>query len=72
MALYGGVDGLDVVRVVSKIACELVVPGGLLALEHAEGQGNMIRQLLAADGWLATETHADLTGRDRATTARLP
>lgn len=69
LALYGGPDGLDLVRVISRVGLELVRPGGSIVLEHAEGQGAAIRQLLAADGWRATATHQDLTGRDRATTA---
>lgn len=69
LALYGGADGLDLVRVISRVARELVAPGGTLVLEHAEGQGAAIRSLLAADGWRAPATHPDLTGRDRATTA---
>ncbi|MGD9606329.1 MAG: peptide chain release factor N(5)-glutamine methyltransferase [Leucobacter sp.] len=69
LALYGGADGLDLVRAISRIGLDLVAPGGTLVLEHAEGQGSAIRALLAADGWRAPETHPDLTGRDRATTA---
>ncbi len=69
LALYGGADGLDVVRVISRAALDLVVPGGLIVLEHAEQQGAAIRALLAADGWRAAATHPDLTGRDRTTTA---
>ncbi|TCK45492.1 release factor glutamine methyltransferase [Leucobacter luti] len=69
LALYGGADGLDVVRIISRQARNLVKPGGLLVLEHAELQGDAIRSLLAADGWRAAATHPDLTGRDRATTA---
>lgn len=69
LALYGGVDGLDLVRVISRIGRELLVPGGTLVLEHAELQGEAIRALLAADSWRAAATHPDLTGRDRATTA---
>ena len=69
LALYGGVDGLDVVRTISRAAFGLVRPGGALVLEHAEHQGRAIRALLAADGWRAAATHPDLTGRDRATTA---
>lgn len=69
LALYGGADGLDVVRIISVAALDLVHPGGLLVLEHAEQQGAAIRALLEADGWRATATHQDLTGRDRATTA---
>ncbi|WP_244304696.1 peptide chain release factor N(5)-glutamine methyltransferase [Leucobacter viscericola] len=69
LALYGGADGLDIVRIISRVARDLLVPGGLLVLEHAELQGRMIRDLLTADGWRAAATHQDLTGRDRTTTA---
>lgn len=72
LALYGGPDGLDVVRAISRRAWALLHPGGTLVLEHAEVQGDAIRELLAADGWRATATHRDLTQRDRATTAIRP
>ena len=39
MALYGGADGLDVVRGVLRTAAILLAPGGLLAIEHADVQG---------------------------------
>ncbi|WP_313545993.1 peptide chain release factor N(5)-glutamine methyltransferase [Leifsonia aquatica] len=68
-ALYGGEDGLDVVRVISRVAQRLLHPGGTLVLEHGELQGADIRALLTADGWRAAATHRDLTTRDRATTA---
>jgi release factor glutamine methyltransferase len=71
-ALYGGSDGLDVVRHVSQSALRLLRPGGVLVIEHGELQGAEIRALLAADGWRATATHRDLTTRDRATTALRP
>ncbi len=69
VALYGGQDGLDVVRAISARAAALLHPGGILILEHGELQGGAIRELLAADGWRATATHRDLLSRDRATTA---
>ena len=69
VALYGGADGLDVVRVISGVARRLLRPGGTLVLEHGELQGAQIRELLTADGWRAAATHPDLTTRDRATTA---
>ncbi len=69
MALYGGPDGLDLVRVLSRRAAELLRPGGALVIEHGELQGAEIRAILAADGWRAPATHRDLLGRDRATTA---
>lgn len=68
-ALYAGPDGLDLVRVISRVGLGLVAPGGVIVLEHAETQGGAIRALLAADGWRAPSTHRDLTLRDRATTA---
>ena len=68
-ALYGGADGLDVVRAVSTTAMRLLHQGGTLVIEHGELQGEAIRRLLTADGWRAAATHPDLTTRDRATTA---
>lgn len=68
-ALYGGTDGLDVVRVISRRAQQLLHRGGLLVLEHGEFQGEAIRGILESDGWRAAATHQDLTRRDRATTA---
>ena len=70
LALYGGEDGLDVIRILSRAGLRLVAPGGLIALEHAEEQGASIRRLLERDGWHSAQTHLDLTGRDRVTTAR--
>ncbi|WP_309977760.1 peptide chain release factor N(5)-glutamine methyltransferase [Agromyces sp. 3263] len=68
-ALYGGEDGLDVVRVLSRRAAELLHPGGVLVIEHAEHQSAAIAGILAGDGWRAVAHHRDLTLRDRATTA---
>jgi len=69
LALYGGEDGLDLVRALSLTARRLLRPGGALVIEHGELQGGAIRDLLTADGWRSPATHPDLTGRDRATTA---
>lgn len=68
-ALYGGDDGLDVVRQLSHTARRLLRPGGVLVIEHGELQGAEIRELLTADGWRGATTQRDLTGRDRATVA---
>lgn len=69
IALYGGADGLDIVRNVSTTALRLVRPGGALVIEHGELQAAEIAELLRADGWSAVASHRDLLGRDRATTA---
>jgi release factor glutamine methyltransferase len=71
-ALYGGPDGLDVVRVLSGVGLRLAHPGGMIVIEHGEWQGAPIRDILTADGWRAAATHPDLTLRDRATTALRP
>jgi release factor glutamine methyltransferase len=68
-ALYGGEDGLDVVRQLSATAARLLRPGGTLVLEHGELQGEAIRDILVADGWRAAATFRDLSQRDRTTTA---
>lgn len=72
MALYGGEDGLDIVRTLSTRGLELLRIGGLLVIEHGELQGEQIRGILTADGWRAAATHRDLTLRDRVTTAIRP
>jgi release factor glutamine methyltransferase len=68
-ALYGGEDGLVLVRALSLTARRLLHPGGALVIEHGEQQGAAIRRILDADGWRSPETQPDLTGRDRSTTA---
>jgi release factor glutamine methyltransferase len=68
-ALYGGTDGLEVVRHVSTTALRLLHAGGTLVIEHGELQAAEIAELLTADGWRAVASHRDFTTRDRATTA---
>lgn len=69
IALYGGEDGLDLVRQVSTTGLRLLHRGGTLVIEHGELQAEEIAALLRADGWSAVASHRDLLGRDRATTA---
>jgi release factor glutamine methyltransferase len=72
MSLYGGVDGLDVVRQISSRALKLLKPRGLLVMEHADTQSSAIGKLLLAEGWLEIETRADLAGKDRMISALKP
>ena len=69
LALYGGEDGLDVIRDISGIAAALLRSGGLLVLEHADGQSEAIRELLLNDGWLSVNAFQDATLRYRTITA---
>ena len=45
IALYGGKDGLEIVRVVVQKANKLLKKGGLLAIEHSDLQGNPDNEL---------------------------
>lgn len=69
LALYGGEDGLDIIRVVSRRAMQLLKPGGFLVVEHADSQGQLVADLFQADGWRSISIHQDLTGRDRSVSA---
>jgi release factor glutamine methyltransferase len=69
LALYGGDDGMDVMRIVSKRALELLVPGGFLVVEHADNQASVVADLFESDGWKQVRSHKDLSGRDRAVSA---
>ena len=71
VALFGGADGLDLVRGVSRTGRRLLRAGGLLVVEHGELQADEIAGLLRADGWPDIAVSQDHLGRDRATAARL-
>jgi release factor glutamine methyltransferase len=71
LALWGGPDGLDVVRGLLVTAARLLRPGGWLGIEHADQQGGSLPALVRAHGGFAdVEDHPDLAGRPRFTTAR--
>ena len=69
LALYGGEDGMDVMKIVSRRALQLLKPGGFLVVEHADSQAKIVADLLQEDGWTKITGHQDLTARDRATSA---
>ncbi|MCZ2806651.1 peptide chain release factor N(5)-glutamine methyltransferase [Modestobacter sp. VKM Ac-2983] len=72
LALWGGPDGLDVVRGLLGTAARLLRPGGWLGIEHADQQGASLPALVRAHGgWAGVADHADLAGRPRYTTAQL-
>ena len=63
-ALWGGEDGLDVVRAVERAAARLLRP----AVEHADAQGESVPAVFGR--WDDVADHPDLAGRPRFTTAR--
>jgi release factor glutamine methyltransferase len=69
IALRGGaVDGMQVPKLFIDAATRLLKSGGFFITEHHEKQGELTRGVLARD-FLPAQTHADLTGRDRFTSA---
>ncbi|MGY1749696.1 peptide chain release factor N(5)-glutamine methyltransferase [Modestobacter sp. SYSU DS0511] len=71
LALWGGPDGLDVVRGLLDTAARLLRPGGWLGIEHADQQGASLPALVRAHGgWTEVTDHADLAGRPRYATAQ--
>ena len=69
IALRGGaVDGMQVPKLFIDAATRLLKSSGFFITEHHEKQGELIRGVLARD-FLPAQTHADLTGRDRFTSA---
>ncbi|WP_190821613.1 peptide chain release factor N(5)-glutamine methyltransferase [Saccharopolyspora pogona] len=70
-AVFGGRDGLDVVRHVVGCAARLLCPGGGVAIEHDDTHGGSVPALLRARRVLEdVQEHTDLAGRPRFATAR--
>jgi release factor glutamine methyltransferase len=69
-ALYGGEDGLDVIRKLERFAWFSLKPGGMLLLEHGFDQSQQIRDILGNSGWQQLQSHNDLAGKMRFTSAR--
>jgi len=68
-ALDGGPDGLDVIRRLMVSAREALRPGGLLAIEIGEDQGEAAVELAQGD-FERAEVRKDLGGHDRVLVAR--
>lgn len=68
LALWGGADGLDVVRQVEQAARRLLRTGGLVVVEHDVTHGTAAPEVFR--DWAEVEDHEDLTQRPRFVTAR--
>ena len=75
VALYGGVDGLDIVRAIAVSAAALLRPGGTLVVEHGDAQGTSAAKagvpfVLNDNGsYEQINDRVDMAGRDRFTMA---
>ncbi len=69
IALDGGTDGLDCLRVMAQDGPSLLAPGGALALEVGDGQADAVADMVRAVVG-ASETMKDYAGRDRIVVGR--
>ncbi len=65
LALFGGTDGLDDIRLLIDGAPARLHEGGWLVLEIASDQGSVVEQLLRDAGFADVEIRPDLTSHDR-------
>ena len=71
-ALFGGSDGLEVIRPLVARAADLLAPGGSLLIEHDDTTSHAVAAVIDRTGRFGTvERHADLAGRPRYVTAVL-
>ncbi|QIS09406.1 peptide chain release factor N(5)-glutamine methyltransferase [Nocardia arthritidis] len=65
-ALFGGPDGLDVIRPMIPTIARLLRPGGATAIEHDDTNGSGVAALLADGGrFVDVVEHPDLAGKPR-------
>lgn len=70
MALVAGADGLDAIRTLAQDCRDILRDRRALMLEHGSEQESPVQEILAAAGWADIETHKDLAGLPRISTAR--
>lgn len=71
VAVFGGTDGLDVIRPLIGRFATLLRPGGAFAVEHEDVHAYVVPMLVDADGrFVDVDVHHDLAQRPRFTTAR--
>ncbi|KAF0848562.1 peptide chain release factor N(5)-glutamine methyltransferase [Nocardia caishijiensis] len=71
-ALFGGPDGLDVIRGMVPTIARLLRPGGATAVEHDDTNGGGVAALLSAADLTDIAEHTDLADKPRFVTARRP
>jgi release factor glutamine methyltransferase len=72
VALFGGADGLEVIREIVRGAVPLLAPGALLALEVGMGQAADVAALTERHGLRDARVRKDLAGRERVVLANAP
>ncbi|MBT8044991.1 MAG: peptide chain release factor N(5)-glutamine methyltransferase [Verrucomicrobiae bacterium] len=72
IALFGGKDGLDILRDFIQQAPSHLHPGGLIAMEIGYDQASAVEGMLQQAGFTNITTHKDLNGVPRFPFATLP
>lgn len=70
LALFGGEDGLDFYRAISKNYAAALKPGGYLCFEFGMGQGGDVCRILEENGYTILERSKDYNDRERAVLAQ--
>ncbi|WP_216566710.1 peptide chain release factor N(5)-glutamine methyltransferase [Pseudoflavonifractor sp. MSJ-30] len=70
MALFGGTDGLNFYRAITKNFRGLLKPGGFLCYEFGMGQGDAVCAILEENGFTVLERTLDFNERERAVLAQ--
>lgn len=70
LALFGGRDGLDFYRAIAENYKAALKPGGYLAFEFGDGQGDDVCQILTVNGYTILERTKDFNDRERAVLAQ--
>lgn len=71
-ALYGGADGLEIIRRFVQDARAYLAPGALVMLEVGHDQGEATLALMEAAGYQKTELLTDMSGKARFPIGRAP
>ena len=70
LALFGGRDGLDFYRSIVENYTKALKPGGYLAFEFGEDQGDDVCRILTENGYTILERSRDYNDRERAVLAQ--
>ncbi|MEZ2189519.1 peptide chain release factor N(5)-glutamine methyltransferase [Corynebacterium sp. CCM 9204] len=69
-AVFGGIDGMEVIIPMLETVYKLLKPGGICGIEHDDSTGGAVRAAFSAHGGFnRVRTRSDLAGRERFTTA---
>lgn len=70
-ALYGGEDGLDFYRSITRSSRKVLLKRGLIAFEIGQDQKNDVEAILISNGFDEIEVVKDLSGKNRVICAKL-